>query len=589
MVTLRLGERRGRQCRDRLDETQATQCEPQGEQVAMRKGADLSGWHAALGRRATSSDRYKWWVLWVALSGLLATNLLFTVFVVALPQVARGFHTSVATVAWVVTGPLLAFGVVAPLAGKAGDIWGHRRLFLFGIALETMVAILSATAPNVGVLIAARTLGGLVGASIGASSMALILSVFEPHERVKALGFWSLVGAGGPVLGVAIGGQLIESFGWRAMFVLQAPLLLAATILSLAVLPERASDHRVRPASGKLQLDWAGAGSIALCVGAFLFALNRGPEWGWASPGVIAAYLICVVAAGVFVRAERRAADPVFPLRYLKRRNFVFPAAAQGCANFAYLGGFFLAPLLLEEVFGYANREGLVGLLVLPRPIVFSAIAPVAGYFAVKVGERTAAIIGTCAIVASMSVFALATTSTGLVLVELALVLSGAGLGICAPSLSASAANEFEAKDLGAASASQQMVSQVGTVAGIQVMLTVQAAALHGRSGQDALLSSFHAAFVVGGVVALLGVFGAAMSRSTNRRRGPAVELSEALDMGERVPVPVAGSEEEGKDDPAPVDPGPEGRTPKDSAPVDPAQTGDEAVDRAASLPWENA
>jgi EmrB/QacA subfamily drug resistance transporter len=554
----------------------------------MRKGADPSGWHAALGRRATSSDRYKWWVLWVALSGLLATNLLFTVFVVALPQVARGFHTSVATVAWVVTGPLLAFGVVAPLAGKAGDLWGHRRLFLFGIALETIVAILSATAPNVGVLIAARTLGGLVGASIGASSMALILSVFDPHERVKALGFWSLVGAGGPVLGVAIGGQLIESFGWRAMFVLQAPLLMAATILSLAVLPERASDHRV-PGSRKLDLDWAGAASIALCVGAFLFALNRGPEWGWASPGVIVAYGVCAVAAAAFVRAERRSGDPVFPLRYLKRRNFVFPAAAQGCANFAYLGGFFLAPLLLEEVFGYANREGLVGLLVLPRPIVFSAIAPVAGYFAVKVGERTAAIIGTCAIVASMSVFALATTSTGLALVEIALILSGAGLGICAPSLSASVANEFEPKDLGTASASQQMVSQVGTVAGIQVMLTVQAAAMHGRSGQGALLASFHAAFAVGGVVALLAVFGATMSRSTNRRRAPAFDLAEALDTGERVPVPVSDSAVEGEGDPAPVDPAPADGAPIDLAPVDPAQTGRRAADNAASLPWETA
>jgi hypothetical protein len=133
------------------------------------------------------------------------------------------------------------------------------------------------------------------------------------------------------------------------------------------------------------------------------------------------------------------------------------------------------------------------------------------------------------------------------------------------------------------------MVSQVGTVAGIQVMLTVQAAALHGRSGQDALLSSFHAAFAVGGAVAVLAVFGAAMSRSTNRRRGPAVELSEALDMGERVPVPVVDSEEEGEHDPAPVDPAPEGRTLRDSAPVDPTQTGREAGDRAASLPWENA
>ena len=528
-------------------------------------GATERPWRlrGALHNRARRSPRYKWWVLWVALSGLLATNLLFTVFVVALPQVAHGLHTSVATITWVVTGPLLAFGIVAPLAGKAGDLWGHRRLFLCGIGLETVVALVSATAPNPWVLIGARTLGGLVGASVGAGSMALVLSVFDVHERVKALGFWSLVGAGGPVIGVAVGGPVIEALGWRWMFVLQAPLLVLSAILALAVLPERAAGRpslaerraaagenvdigagtETAPETGpetgteKLDLDWAGAVSIATCVGAFLFALNRGPQWGWGGPGVVAAFGISLAAGVLFIRAERTATEPVFPLRYLRRRNFVFPVAALGFSNFAYLGGFFLAPLLLEEVFGYEHRQAAVGFLSLPRPIMFSAIAPIAGYVAVRIGERVAAVVGTCAVVASMGVFALVSHSTGLLLVELALVLSGMGLGISAPSLSASAANEFDPVDLGTASASQQMVSQVGTVAGIQVMQTVQAAAERGRSGAGALLGSFHDAFEVGGAIALLAVLGAAMTRSTNRRTPPTIDLSEALDATERPPV----------------------------------------------------
>ncbi|MGH9028698.1 MAG: MFS transporter [Acidimicrobiales bacterium] len=512
---------------------------PLGARTRGVGGGGLERWRSALEDRALASSRYKWWVLWVALSGLLATNMLFTVFVVALPQVATGLHTSVATITWVVTGPMLAFGIVAPLAGKAGDLWGHRRLFLAGLGLETVVAILSATAPNAGLLIAARTLGGLVGAAIGAGSMALVLSVFPMHERVKALGFWSLVGAGGPVLGVAIGGQVIESFGWRWMFVLEAPLLLASAALAVAVLPDRAAD-RERPAGEKLHLDWTGATTIALSVAAFLFVLNRGPEWGWSSPAVLASYVLCLAAGAAFFAAERRAVDPVFPLRYLRRRNFVVSAGAQGFANFAYLGGFFLAPLLLEEVFGYAHRQGAVGLLVLPRPIAFSAIAPMAGYIAVRVGERTTALVGTSAVVASMAVFASVGRSSGLLLVEIALVLSGIGLGVCSPSLSANAANEFDPKDLGTASASQQLVSQVGTVAGIQVMSTVQTSLQHsaaGGSGSAALLNSFHVAFVVGGAVALLGVVGAAISRSHDRSRVPSIDLSEALDATERVPV----------------------------------------------------
>lgn len=495
-------------------------------------------WHVALGERARRSPRYQWWVLWVVLSGLLATNLLFTVFVVALPQVASGLHTSVATITWVVTGPMLAFGVVAPLTGKASDLFGHRLLFLLGVALEAVVAGLSATAPTAGVLIVARTLGGLVGASVGAASMALVLSVFDKSERVKALGFWSLVGAGGPVIGVAIGGPVIQLFSWRWMFVMQIPLLVLSALLATAVLPARASGRRSYR-RGELQLDWAGAAAIATCVGAFLFALNRGPEWGWTSPGVLGSWGLSVVAGAVFWSAERRATEPVFPLHYLRRRNFVFPIAAQTFSNFAYIGAFFLAPLLLEEVFGYGHKESAVGLLSLPRPITFSLIAPVAGYVSVRIGERTSGVIGTSAVVASMAVFAATAHSTGLALVEVAFVLSGIGLGVGQPPLSASVANEFPAEDLGAASASQQLMNQLGTVAGIQVMQTVQASIAGGRRG-PALLHSFHVAYLVGGAVALLGVACAFMTRSTNVRGQPRLEMEEAVEMAERQPIPAA-------------------------------------------------
>ncbi len=505
---------------------------PSGEE---RPGSGpLHSFRTALGARAAASPRYQWWVLWVALSGLLATNLLFTVFVVALPQVAHGLKVSEATVTWTVTGPMLAFGILAPLVGKAGDVFGQRRVFLIGVTAEIGIAALSAAAPNAGVLILARTLGGAVGASIGSASMALVLSVFHKHDRVKALGFWSLVGAGGPVVGVAVGGPVIQVFGWRWMFVLQMPLLLIATLLAVAVLPERAAGRR-EVKRGDVQLDWAGAGSLALCVGALLFGLNRGPGWGWTSPVVLVSFVLVPVAAVTFGFVERRAPDPVFAPHYLRRRNFAFPIAAQTCSNFGYLGAFFLTPLLLEKVYGYAHNQSAVGFLVLPRPIVFSAIAPIAGYVAVRIGERTSAVVGTSAVALSMGAFALAGHSTGLVFVEVALVLSGVGLGVASPSLSSMVSNEFDLEDLGTASGSQQLMNQVGTVAGIQVMQTVQVSADHGRSA-GALLGSFHTAYLVGGAVAVLGVIAASLSRSTVRTAEPTLVL-EPVDEAERQPA----------------------------------------------------
>ncbi len=502
-------------------------------------GVDASttpAWFAALGARARSSPRYRWWVLWVALSGLLATNLLFTVFVVALPKVATSLHTSLGAITWVVTGPLLAYGVVAPLVGKAGDVFGHRRLFMIGITAETVAASLSATAPNAGVLIGARILGGMVGASIGAASMALVLSVFDKGDRVKALGFWSLVGAGGPVIGVALGGPVIQLFGWRWMFFLQVPLLVIAAVLAMAVLPRHAAGREPLP-RGELQLDWAGAASIATCVAAFLLALTFLPDHGWSSPVVLGLFGFSVVAGIAFRAAERRAPEPIFPLQYLRKRNFVFPIAAQTFSNFAYLGAFFLTPLFLESAFGYAHNQSAVGFLSLPRPIMFSTIAPFAGYLAVRIGERTSVVVGTSAVVLSMGVFAFATPSNGLGLVELGLVLSGVGLGVASPSLSATVSNEFAPEALGTAAASQQLMNQVGTVAGIQVLETVREAAVRGHTGPAAVLHSYHLAYLVGGAVALLGVVAAAMSRSTERERVPSVEALEALDVTERQPV----------------------------------------------------
>ncbi|HXQ58811.1 MAG TPA: MFS transporter [Acidimicrobiales bacterium] len=467
-------------------------------------------------RRARESDRYRWLVLAVTLTGLLSSNILFTVFVVALPKVASSLHTTVPTVTWVVTGPLLAVAVMAPLAGKLSDRWGHRRFYLIGMVNLLVVATLSAAAPNVGVLIFARVLGGAVGAGLGASSMALVLGAFDRGDRVKAMGWWSLVGAGGPVLGVAVGGSIIQTIGWRWMFVLEVFIGAVALVLALLVLPEHASG-RARTAAGGPPLDVAGAVLVITCVGSLLFGLNRGPVLGWRSSFVVGAFIVSGITGIVLVLVERRVQDPLVPLKYLSQRNFAFPIGAQMFSNFAYLGGFFLSPLLLEEVYGHG--ESAAGLLVIPRPLTFSLVAPIAGYVAVRIGERSAAVTGTLCVMLSMGVFALTGRATGVALVEVALVLSGIGLGVASPSIAASMANVFDQSALGTAAATQQLMTQISTVAGIQVIQTVQSSAAHGRQGY-ALLPSFHVAFIVGGIVAVGGVICAAFVRSAERPGG---------------------------------------------------------------------
>jgi MFS family permease len=342
--------------------------------------------------------------------------------------------------------------------------------------------------------------------------MALIFSEFDRDDRVKAMGWWSLVGAGGPVIGVAIGGPLIEAVGWRWIFVGQVPLTLAALGLAFAVLREtpRGEAHR---------LDWTGAGTLALGITSLLFAMNRGPEWGWSSPAVVAGFVLGPVALLAFVAVERRAAEPLLPLSIIRRRNFSLPIGAQMFANFAYMGGFILAPTLLARMFGYG--ESKIGFFVLARPLSFSIMAPVAGYLAVRLGERVAAVAGTITVVGSMLAFATITPRASDVFIIGALALSGVGLGMAQPSISSSVANSVDEEQLGIASAAQQLVTQVGVVSGIQLMSTIQAS----RQAADGTSGSFRAAYLVGAGVAFLGVVCAAFLRSAERERAPQPEL----------------------------------------------------------------
>lgn len=455
--------------------------------------------------RAAGSDRHRWWVLWTILGGLFAVNVAFTIIVVALPRIAGELDTSRNTLTWVLTGPLLALGVVAPAMGKAGDLWGHRRLYLISIIGVGVCALFSAIAWNAGSLIAFRTLSAVEGAATGSSSLAIIFSVFHQDDRVKAMGFWSLVGAGGPVIGVAIGGPIIEAFGWRWVFASQVPLILIAFLLASAILPET-------PRKAVRRFDYVGALTLVFGVLGVLFALNRGPEWGWTSPLVLLSFAVTPVGLALFFLAERRAEDPLLPLHYLRRRNFSLPIGASAFGNFAYMGGFYLAPALLKELFGYG--ESRIGLMVLVRPLTFSLIAPLAGYFAVRFGERLAAAAGVLAVTISMGVFTLIDAASPDPLILAALSLSGLGLGMAQPSISASVANAVEETDLGIASASQQLVVQVATVAGVQLMTTVQQ-----TSSGVGLAGSFQRAYLLGGVVSLLGVACAVFIRRAVRER----------------------------------------------------------------------
>ncbi len=460
--------------------------------------------------RAAVSASHRWLVLGSLLAGLFALNFTFTVFIVALPRIASEFSTSITVLTWTMTGPLLAYGIAAPMFGKGGDLLGHRRLYLAGLAGAMVAAVATALAPNAWLLIAARTLDGIQGAATGTASMALIMTAFPARERVKAMGWWSLVGAGGPVLGMSLGSPVIQYLGWRALFWIQLGCLVLAFLVVYAVLPRGAG--RVAQPHAARRMDWIGSWTLSISVSALMLGLSLGGTVGFTSPGALACFAGTAAGLVGFVTRLRTAAHPLIPLHYFSQRNFVLPMALRCSGNFAYFGAFFLAPLAMEWGYGFSYTK--VAFVSIARPLCFAVCSPIAGYAAVRLGERTTAVFGTVALCASLALFALLDPSTPLGLLLVALALSGVGMGVAMPASSATMANAVAEHDFGVMAAAQILTLQVGEVAGIQVLETLQQGAMRARglthhSARAALLGTFQGAFVVGAIVAATAVVAA--------------------------------------------------------------------------------
>jgi len=452
--------------------------------------------------RAQRSTRYPWVVLATVLLGLFSVGFTITILSVSIPRIADDLGSNESTLTWLVTGPTLAFAVFGPTAGKLGDLRGHRSVYAWSMVAVIVFAALTAVAWSAPSLLAFRILGAATGAAVGPTSLAVINRMFPPEQRAQAMGYWTMVGAGGPVVGVVAGGPIVEAFGWRWIFAGQVPITAAALLLAVLVLPETDRITTTR-------FDVAGALTLAGAATAFLLAVNRGPVLGWTSPMVVAAFVAAPALAWWFVRIEGRASAPLLPLGYLRRRNFSIPILTQVFTNFAYMGGFIITPLLLQDVFGYG--EAKTGSLLIARPLAFAIAGPVMGYLAARTGERFAAVGGAAAVFASMLGMASLGQGSADIAVVGFLALSGVGLGMSAPALVAAIANAVDEDDLGVVGATQQMMTQFGVVVGIQVMQSTQAA----REAAVGAEAAFGDAYLAGAAAALLGLLLAFFVRSS--------------------------------------------------------------------------
>lgn len=410
--------------------------------------------------RLEAKGTYSKWVLAAALAGMFATTFPVTILSVSLSDIADEFGSDVTTLTWVITAPMLLSALSLPILGKLGDLYGHRRVFLTGFLLATATSTLTALAWDPLSLIGFRSLAQVIGGATQPTSMALVMLVFAPSERVRAVGYWALVSAGAPAVGLAIGGPLVDLVGWRLIFVVQAGLASSALVLAALILPE-SNPKRVR-------FDLQGSLTLAATVGGAMFALGQGPRWGWTHPVIAVALVTVPLGLWRFVRVEQGTDAPLLPLEFLRRRNFTFPLATNFFQGAVYMGGFVLAPLALRDVFGLTATTTATVMLL--RTGVYSLSSPVGGRLGQRIGGRSAAVLGMSLLTGAMLVFTVGANAALVGVFAAGLALQGFGAGVARPSLTAALANAVPEEDLGLASALQRMTHQIGNSFGITLL-----------------------------------------------------------------------------------------------------------------------
>src|SRR5438477_3476509 len=266
-----------------------------------------------------ADNRTRWFALYVLCLGSLMIVLDMTVVNVALPSIRQDLGFSESSLAWVINAYLLTYGGFLLLGGRLGDLFGHRRLFLAGIALFTVSSLVCGLSTTKGLLIGARAVQGVGGAVASAVSLSLMLTLFtEPAERAKAMGIFGFVASGGGSIGVLLGGVLTGSLNWHWIFLVNVPIGVAVVVLTLRLLPP------ARTAAATGRLDVAGAITVTASLMVAVYAIVNGNQYGWTSARTLGMLAGAAVLLAAFVALEARVAAPLMPLGLFKRRNIAF-------------------------------------------------------------------------------------------------------------------------------------------------------------------------------------------------------------------------------------------------------------------------
>ncbi len=441
-------------------------------------------------------------VLAVILCAQLMVVLDATIVNVALPDIQGSLHFSSTGLSWVLNAYTLTFGGLLLLGARAGDLLGRRRTFLVGIAVFAIASLAGGFATQGWELLATRALQGVGGALAAPSSLALLTTMFsEGRDRLRAIGLFTAVSISGGAIGLIAGGVLTQEASWRWVMFVNVPIGAVVYLIGRRVLPETPRQRG--------EFDLAGAFTSVLGMSSLVFGFVQAASDGWSSPVTLLAFVAGVVLMTAFVLTERRAAQPITPLRLLADRSRTSANVSRGLLFAGMYGMFFFLTQLLQDALHYSSLE--TGFAFLPMPLSVFAVSRLTSRFLVhRFNGKAIALVGVTLAASGFLLASQLSTTSSYGHVIACLLLFGSGNGLCFVTLTSAALAGVPAADAGAASGLVNVTQQLGGTLGVAILVTIfGSASKHAGGGSPAHVFVYAAdhAFVAS-FVFLLVAFG---------------------------------------------------------------------------------
>ncbi|WP_274561184.1 MDR family MFS transporter [Streptomyces spiramyceticus] len=468
---------------------------------------------------------------------------------------------------WVVTSYTLATAASTPIWGKLGDLYGRKGIFLTSIVVFLVGSVLSGMAQDMGQLIGFRAIQGLGAGGLMVGVMAIIGDLIPPRERGKYQGMMAGVMALAMIGGPLVGGTITDHLGWRWSFYINLPLGAIALAMVTAVL------HLPKKERSTARVDYLGAGLLTVGITAIVLVTTwGGTEYAWSSTIIMELIAVGVAALAGFLFVESKAAEPIMPLHIFRNRNFTLMSVIGFLTGFVMFGAVLFLPLYQQSVQGASATNS--GLLLLPMLMSMMVVSLVAGRMTTNNGKyKIFPILGGGLMVAGLLLLAQMDTETPRLTSGIYMAVLGAGMGFLMQITMLVAQNSVEMKDMGVASSSTTLFRTLGSSFGVSIMgalftsrvqdamaerggagVTQQSATLDAASlaklpeqvreaYQFAVASGTHAAFLLGGAIAVIGFVAAFFVKEVPLRGAgpqPAEEGTEGADATE--PEMVKGS-----------------------------------------------